>query len=64
MGTITIKNLIGGNINIITTGGGDEPEERYMGPLCFTAQEDKATVGMVGPLDWDTEEATDVTVSL
>ena len=35
MGTITINNLIGGSINIIT-GGGDEPE-KYMGPLCFTA---------------------------
>lgn len=34
--------------------GSDKPEEKYMGPLCFTAQEDNATVGMVG----------DITVSL
>ena len=33
MGTITINNLIGGSINIITKS---EPE-KYMGPLCFTA---------------------------
>ena len=42
---ITINNLIGGSINIITKS---EPE-KYMGPLCFTAQEDNATVGMVIP---------------
>ena len=42
---ITINNLIGGSINIITKS---EPE-KYMGPLCFTAQEDNATVGMVSP---------------
>ena len=45
MGTITINNLIGGSINIITNS---EPE-KYMGPLCFTAQENNATVGMVRP---------------
>ena len=45
MGTITIKNLIGGSINIVTKS---EPG-KYMGPLCFTAQEDNATVEMSGP---------------
>ena len=44
---ITINNLIGGSINIITKS---EPE-KYMGPLCFTAQEDNATVRMTGPFD-------------
>ena len=45
---ITINNLIGGSINIITNA---EPE-KYMGPLCFTAQEDNATVGMTGSGDY------------
>lgn len=40
-----------------------EPEEKYMGPLCFTAEEDNATVGMIGPMNWETE-TPDWTVSL
>ena len=40
MVTLTINKLIGGSINIIT---------KYTGPLCFTAQENNATVGMIGP---------------
>ena len=43
---IKITKLIGGSINIITKS---EPE-KYMGPLCFTAQEDNATVGMTIPI--------------
>lgn len=39
-------------------------EEKYMGPLCFTAQEDGATVGMVGPFNPETETNDDITVSL
>ena len=51
---ITINKLIGGSINIITKS---EPE-KYMGPLCFTAQEDNATVRMTFP------GSTSITVSL
>ena len=40
MVTLTINKLIGGSINIIT---------KYTGPLCFTAQENNATVGMTVP---------------
>ena len=43
---IKINKLIGGSINIITKS---EPE-KYMGPLCFTAQEDNATVEMTIPI--------------
>lgn len=39
MGTITIKNLIGGSINITTTGGGSEPAGHEKTWIWFDGQE-------------------------
>ena len=39
MGTITIKNLIGGSINIVTGGGGSEPSGHEKTWIWFNDQE-------------------------